>query len=79
MPSAHVGNGEIEMSGDGDMYAWKQIKRVQQIWMELADQHDFDPDDWIYLADALDSLGYKVSKAKSQEKITNNFFGIIED
>lgn len=72
-------NGEIEMPGGESKHAWKQIHRVQQIWMELVDQHDFDPDDWIHLADALDSLGYKISKEKPGKKITNGFFGIIED
>lgn len=62
-----------------DDASWKQIGRIKQVWAEIADQHDFDADDWVCLADALDALGYKIAKKKKKDPTTNGLFGIIEE
>lgn len=59
---------------------WKQINRSQRIWNILCENCDLEPDDYILLINALDTLGYEVSKkGKNATNISDLFFGVVED
>lgn len=59
---------------------WKQINRSKKIWALLGEDIDVDSDDFIYLINALDSLGYEIVKKKGKSKSASElFWGIIKD